>query len=425
MKHLKIIIISGVLGCLASCNNYLDVVPDNIATIDNAFTMRSEAEKFLFTCYSYLPNEGDPQWNPAFVAGDEFWQFYPVTNFNSNSLEIARGNQNIVRPYLNFWDGDMGGEPLFTALRDCNIFLENIDKVIDLEPYMKVRWVAEVKFLKAYYHFWLLRMYGPVPIIDKNLPISSTVEEVKVSRQPVDSVVNYIVNLLDEAVVDLPPVIQNQTSELGRVTSLAALGIKARVLAMAASPLFNGNTDFASFSNPDGTPLFSAASDPEKWERAAEAARVAIEACHSAGMELYYFTPTLYEISDTTRVKMSIRNSIGEKWNRELVWGSSVSPANLIQRLAMARIDPSRLINEQALGQLAPTLKIAEMFYSNKGVPISEDKTWDFANRYTLKTATAADRYNIKEGYETAALHFDREPRFYAGLAFDGAIWYG
>ncbi|TCS90270.1 putative outer membrane starch-binding protein [Anseongella ginsenosidimutans] len=416
---------TGALAILASCNNYLDVIPDNVATIDNAFTMRSEAEKYLFTCYSYLPAEGDPQWNPAFVAGDEFWQFYPVTNFNSNSLQIARGNQNIVDPYLNYWDGLQGGQPLFTALRDCNIFLENVDNVIDLEPYMKVRWVAEVKFLKAYYHFWLLRMYGPVPIIHENLPISSSVEEVKVSRQPVDSVVNYIVGLLDEAAADLPVVVPDQTSELGRVTRLAALGIKARVLMLAASPLFNGNADFANFANPDGTMLFSASSDPEKWKRAAEACREAIEACHAAGKELYYFPSTLYDISETTKVKMNIRNSIGERWNEELVWGSSNSTGNYIQRLAMARIDPSRLINEQALGQLAPTMRMAELFYSENGVPISEDKTWDYANRYALKIASSEDRFNLKEGYETVALHFDREPRFYADLAFDGAIWYG
>lgn len=424
MKQIKLIIMTGALA-LASCNNYLDVIPDNVATIDHAFTMRSEAEKYLFTCYSYLPSEGDPQWNPAFVAGDEFWQFYPVTNFNENSLQIARGNQNIVDPYLNYWDGLQGGKPLFTAIRDCNIFLENIDNVIDLEPYMKVRWVAEVKFLKAYYHFWLLRMYGPVPIIRENLPISSSAEEVKVIRQPVDSVVNYIVTLLDEAAVDLPAVVPDLTSELGRVTSLAALSIKARVLTLAASPLFNGNSDFANFSNPDGTSLFSAAGDPEKWQRAAEACREAIEACHAAGKKLYYFPSTLYDISETTRIKMNIRNSIGERWNEELIWGSSNSTANFIQRLCMARIDPSRLINEQALGQLAPTMRMAELFYSENGVPISEDKTWEYANRYELRTATAEDKYNLKEGYETVALHFDREPRFYADLAFDGAIWYG
>src|SRR5690606_38454260 len=99
--------------------------------------------------------------------------------------------------------------------------------------------------------------------------------------------------------------------------------------------------------------------------------------------------------------------------------------AHYIQRLFMARIDPSRLINEQALGQLAPTMRMAELFYSKNGVPITEDKTWEYANRYQLLTEREEDKDNLKEGYASAAMHFDSEPRFYAALAFDGAIWYG
>ena len=51
-----------ILICLAalvavSCN-YLDVVPDNIATLDMAFNTRANAEKYLATCYHYLPIMG-------------------------------------------------------------------------------------------------------------------------------------------------------------------------------------------------------------------------------------------------------------------------------------------------------------------------------------------------------------------------------
>jgi len=65
-----------VLGCVwlltaTSCNKYLDIVPDNVAVIDNAFTMRTEAEKYLFTCYSFLPKDGDPRYNIGLLGGDE------------------------------------------------------------------------------------------------------------------------------------------------------------------------------------------------------------------------------------------------------------------------------------------------------------------------------------------------------------------
>ena len=67
-------------------------------------------------------------------------------------------------------------------------------------------------------------------------------------RDKVETVVNYIVNLIDEATGDLPLKIQNEATEMGRLTQPAALAIKAKTLLLAASPLFNGNTDYAIFT---------------------------------------------------------------------------------------------------------------------------------------------------------------------------------
>jgi hypothetical protein len=41
-----------------------------------------------------------------------------------------------------------------------------------------------------------------------------------------------------------------------------------------------------------------------------------------------------------------------------------------------------------------------------------------------LRTATPSERFNIEPGFTTARINFDREPRFYADLGFDGSIWY-
>jgi len=68
---------------------------------------------------------------------------------------------------------------------------------------------------------------------------------------------------------------------------------------------------------------------------------------------------------------------------------------------------------------------MAELFYTKNGVPITEDKTWDYAGRFQLKTATPSDTFYIKKNEQTVKLHFDREPRFYADLAFDRGIWFG
>jgi hypothetical protein len=54
--NLKMPVLLLILTCSSGCNNYLDIVPDDgLATLENAFTMRTEAEKYLYTCYSYMP----------------------------------------------------------------------------------------------------------------------------------------------------------------------------------------------------------------------------------------------------------------------------------------------------------------------------------------------------------------------------------
>ena len=432
MKNIQRLIVLLILSMLSSCNNFLDVVPDNIATIDNAFTDKTQAEKYLFTCYSFMPILDHPQGNPAIYSGDEFWIFWPIPAGYSASLDpynIARGFQNRANPLLNFWDGGGVAKPLWQGIRSCNIFLENIDKVSDLDSYMKKRWIAEVKFLKAYYHWYLLRMYGPIPIIDKNLPISASSDEVRVKRQPIDEVVKYIVDLIDSAVGDtldigLPIKIDNLATELGRITQPIALSIKAQVLTTAASPLFNGNTDYTNFNNIDGKPLFNTTYDAVKWEIAAAACKAAIESCEQAGITLYEFKNNIQVVPNRTKIEMSIRNAVCEKWNKELIWGyvGNGSSATYMQQWACPNLDPN-IISLSVFAHLAPPLKMAELFYTENGVPINEDKTWDYANRFNLRTTTVADSALI-ENYQTVGLHFNREPRFYADMAFDGSKWF-
>lgn len=71
MKKTHFILIICLMVINFSCNDYLDVVPDNVATIDFAFYDRIGAEKFLATCYSYLPNFGSPGFDIAIQGSDE------------------------------------------------------------------------------------------------------------------------------------------------------------------------------------------------------------------------------------------------------------------------------------------------------------------------------------------------------------------
>lgn len=434
MRNIKTIVAITALGILTSCSDFLNVVPDSVPTIENAFTLRTSAEKYLATCYHYMPANGlynaSSIPNTGFNMASEVWYPDPTHDINQDYLNIAKGQQNVASPYGNSWSGSRSGTPLFQALRDCNTFLENIGKVVELDVWEREKWIGEVTFLKAYYHFLLFQRYGPIPLVKVNMPISASPEQVKVYREPVDSVVNYIVSLLDSALVNpsLPErIVGTENSDLGRITKCIAIAFKAKVLVTAASPLFNGNPDYGNFVDNRGIHLFNPEYSVGKWQKASAACKEAIDYCTSYGYGLSTFAGnTSYILNDTIKTQLDIRTAITNKINNpEVIWPNTDSRANEIQRYAMTKLTTAATNTSGPKSIIGPTIRTAEMFYTNNGVPIEEDKIWGYENRYQLDTAEKIDKFYIKEGQVTVKMHFNREPRFYADLGFDRGIWWG
>jgi starch-binding outer membrane protein, SusD/RagB family len=418
----------------SSCKKHLDVVPDNVATIEHAFKLRNEAEKYLFTLYSFLPKGGDGWYNVGLTGGDEIWypqndqaHWHPI-------FRIAQGQQNKDAPLFDEWAGERKGtgtkfdhQKIWRGIRQCNIFLENISdlsKVPDIAPSERERWIGEAEFLKAFYHFYMFRMYGPIPIMDENIGIDSDVDGSYSRRMPVDSVVNYISNLLDESYEKLPPRISEENTQLGRITQPIVLAVKAKLWSTAASPLFNGNPDYASFKDKEGVALFNQTFDAGKWVKARDAVKAAIESAEANGHSLYEYKVDFLGLTDTTKTQLNIRNAVTERWSREHVWANS-QMYFVNESICMPPMERGSNNNRgQLLGVWAAPIKIAKMFYTHNGVPIEEDKTLSFSDYQQLRTATTNERNYIEPGFSTARLNYDREPRFYASLGFDGGVWY-
>jgi len=424
----KYIFLTVLTVALSSCADFMDIVPDNIPTIDNIFGDRERAEQYLYTCYSIIPPFGTDR-EPGMTCGDQAWYTIDVNGYTQNGWNLMRMGNNVSAPIFNYWAGRYAG------IRWCNIFLENIDRVPDMNSFEKARWTAEVKFLKAFHHFWLLQMYGPIPVVRENLPIDATPEEVAVYRDPVDDVVDYIVQLIDEAVPALPLRIENEVSELGRITQSIALAIKAKVLVTAASPLFNGNTAYSQLKDNRGRALFNQDTSEEakrrKWERAAVACKNAIDTCLLAGHCLYEFATTL-PLSDDTKKVVQCSQIVTDRWNPEHIWGRYLEDygSGATREIQMVTIPPLHADHRSdAYTRFCPTLKMAELFYTKNGVPMDEDKYYDYEGRYTLQRvegdAAAYHQYLLQSNRVTAKLHQNREYRFYGSLAVDGGWWFG
>lgn len=431
MKKYLILIVLSLLSF--SCDDYLDIVPDKTQELSLLFQRKNAAYTALVTCYSYIP-QNDGIYSTFVLASDEFTT--PQAK-ETDAIRLMKGLQTTSDPIMSYWSGygasGRGQGGLFQGIRACNELIENINQVVDMTQDEKIQWKSEAMFLKAYYHYLLLTHYGPIPIVDVNLPISSDTESVKVNREPVDEVFNYIFSTIDTAIKGLPERVSNK-NELGRIDKVIALSLKSRVALFYASPMFNGNSEFyGGFVDQDGVHYFNQTYDKSRWEFAAEVTEQAIEACLANGISLYNFNaepPTFdsyfYYNNQTIPTMYDLRYAITEPWNSELVWGNSmpVGGSNSwwqIQAGALMKSPTSSSV-EAAWQWIAPTMRMAELYYTRNGLPINEDLNFDYENRFETSTAPTIDPLNlvtIQNGQRTAKLNMGREARFYANLAFD------
>ena len=422
----KYIICACAVFFVGSCN-YLDVVPDNVATIENAFADRYSTEKYLATCYWGMPKSAGWNENPAIFGALEM--VFNREKMTEKGMKMGLGQDNATSALINYW-GDTGNmvRSLYAGIRECNTFMEGVTDVQDLNKYEKDRMIAEAKMIKAYMHFYLLSYYGPICPLRENTEVNESTQGVRVYREKVDDCFAYILELLDEVIESnaLPAIIENRTTELGRFTRPAAYMLKAKVLVYWASPLFNGNTDYNSFLNNAGEPFFNQSYDETRWTAAVEACKKAVDACEAAGIRLYqqsdYISPKV--LSDQTMLVNTLRSVVSERWNCELVWGNSSYPVNSgLQSPCFPRLEQGT--SSSTSGTMSVPFSTVDLFYSKNGVPIEEDKDYDYARRFDIRTGDEEHKYYIQKGEQTAAMNFDREPRFYSTLGFDRGKWYG
>jgi hypothetical protein len=429
IKQIKYIVclFSGI--AVFSCSDYLDVVPDNVPSIESVYVNRYTTEQALATCYWSMPRMGAYNENLAWLGALEIT--FPPARQTEAAMRFALGYANAADPQVNYWSGTSDwSKSLYFGIRECNTFLENVENVPDLKRAEKDRMTAEVKLLKAYQHFYLILHYGPICPQRKSTPVSEATDAVRVYREKVDDCFAYTLELIDEAIASkaLPPKIINRTSELGRLTEAAAYMLKAKVWMFWASPLFNGNTDYHDFLDHKGEPFFNQKEDPARWTKAAEACKAAIDVCTQNGIHLYQTSDydPLQPTSDTTLLVNTLRSAVTERWNVELIWSNTaypINPSSGIQSDAFPRMESGTTTGNT--GRFGVPFATVDLFYSNRGVPIEEDALYDYNGRFGLRTGDVAHKYYIQQGEETAAMNFDREPRFYSTLGFDRGKWYG
>lgn len=418
---------------ITSCDDYLDVVPVNdITTIESTFEKRVDAEQWLQTCYVFMTiYSAEELHSPAYLGADEYCagDYMRKNEVDyAEALGIGDGLQGSNAPLCNVWHKNR----YFAALRYCNIFLDNIMHVYNMDDAEKKLWRAEVQALKAYYYFDMMRRYGPIILVNNNIATSASTDEMQLARRPITEVVDTIVSLCDQAMDVLPHRFRKSNDRIAYFNKEAAATVKALTLLYAASPLFNGAQAFSKMTNKDGELLFPEY-DKERWHRAAVAADEAIRIARQGGIDIYSGTlnrpntilntigdieytwigPSMLETWSNTEALMTIKNS----------WAGNEQQGPPLQYMVAPYCTTGEISN-MSRGCLSAPINMVEMFYTDHGLPLNEDKAW-MPNKYAISKENDERYRNVVAINENVLnLHRHREPRFYAMIAADRTMWY-
>lgn len=408
------------------CSDFLDKKPDDMLTIDMIFTDKVRTEDWLASVYSSVPS---PLWGYfkdqgfAFMGDDitipSEWQPFGWKNVYAYTL----GDWNPASAWNpNYW------VELPKRIRTALIFIERATP--NEQQGMSVDYVHQMKnearFLIAYYYSLMIELYGPVPfnpgvIIPNDTPVSELMQ----TQTPYDDIVDW----LDREFVDISkelPGVYPEDSSWGRATSVMCLAARARMLLFAASPLFNGNSDFKDWKNSDNISLFTSY-DSTKWKRAAKAHKELIDLAHSSGYKLYYE----YNDDNTIDPFMSYYNMSLKRFsdgNKEIIFGR---PGNLERNGWQSHHLPKGIGGNAGMGV---TQELVDAFYMKNGRPIEDPNSGYTEKGFSEAPDIRNTRWKGGEGPNkipgqvtlpgTYNMYCNREPRFYVSVIFNEA-WLG
>lgn len=318
----------------------------------------------------------------------------------------------------------------YKYIRQANIFLQKAHPIMTtgtqgdqlLEDEL-TQMKANVRFMRAFYHYLLFEQYGPIILVKDK--IYNATEDQDVPRNTVDEVIEYIDSELTAVASELTqePIFEDKDYRAWP-TKGVALAVRAKLWLYAASPLLNGGyREALSVTNPDGTRLFPDY-DAGKWEKALAACKDFIDYAEAGRYELYK------EYKDDNGAVIDPDKSVYnlfQKYTHEIIWATANNDWGGMNGDAFDRRIAPRC-EKNGLGSTGVTQELVDAFYMKDGFPVSataylpqstlyqeegygtyKDQNDNFSKKYT--NVTVSNRY------------LNREPRFYNTVFFNGRQW--
>ena len=184
-----------------SCNDFLDMTPTNSVSDKGVWTSVTTAEYAVNYIYSYVYDVAVAQCVAGMTESLTDQMKYGSYNYNSLCFipsEIAYGGSTLTANYVDVYLGYWGS--WYTAIRRTNEGIYSLHKYGTLSQEDATRLEAEMRFVRGYLYFDLMKRYKEVIIYDED--ITSITENKALSTEEEGG--NYIENDLKYAASNLP-----------------------------------------------------------------------------------------------------------------------------------------------------------------------------------------------------------------------------
>lgn len=435
---------------MTSCSDYFDQVPADRLSMDEIFKTRDGALNYLSNVYTFLPDEFNQRqahetslyrtpgvWTGACDEA-EWTNDNKSKLINNNSIDATEGT--IVKMRWKSW---------YSGIHEADVFTKYIDKA-PITASEKAQWKAEARALRAIYYFYLVRTYGPVPVLMKDYTQDTPTDELQLPRSTVDECFNFIVSELRGAQTDglLTDASSDPTSGVGRIDKAIAQAFMIEALTYRASWLYNGECDFyANMVNPDGTKLFpnkpDGATVKAHWENVITECRQFF-ADYGTRFQLMYADKDGKLIKDAdapgfdpvVSCRKAVRTLFSEMSNnKEMIFYRIDNSAGTMQYDRM----PNKTGNDNSYrggSLLAATQEMVDAYFMANGkspilgyaadgvTPIINEES-GYREDGTITSDYAPNNKVVYAPAGTLNMYVNREPRFYADITFSNQKWFG
>lgn len=285
IKHqfITIGLILFVMSSMFSCqDNFLEKPAGADITLDTIFASTNNAQQLIFSLYHdqyYGADNINLSWWDGYISWSDIGEQMYVPNISDNQyMKYVNGTLSSATTQIYPLDY------LFQAVRTCNTFIEKAGSIptysANDDEYVR-RMLGEAHAHIAYQYFKGFKNWGSLPWINKRMEGG----EEPIPRAAFSDMIDSMVYHLDLASSLLPQKWEDRWT--GRFTKAAAKSLKAKILVYAASPLYNGPTpDYATgYEHPEVLGYGNA--DDQRWVRAVNACKEAIDEAEAAGHALY------------------------------------------------------------------------------------------------------------------------------------------